>query len=177
MQIEKFVVGGGGINFEVAGMDDDAERRMDGEGNTIDQAVGDMDGMDGEDTGLEALVGAHFAQVGVVEQSVFVEFVFDVGQREFGAPDRDLQFGEHPGKRADVVFMAVGEDDSADALAVFGEIGNVGDHDVDTEKFGFGEHESGVDDDDVVAPADGHAVHTELAEAPKGDNLQFSRWH
>ena len=63
------------------------------------------------------------------------------------------------------------------ALAVFDEIGNVGDDDVDAEQFGFGEHESGVDDDDVVAPADGHAVHTELAQAAEGDNLQFSSWH
>ena len=55
----------------------------------------------------------------------------------------------------------------ADALAVFGEIGDVGDYDVDAEKFGFGEHESGVDDDDVVAPAHRHAIHAEFAEAAK----------
>ena len=126
---------------------------------------------------LEALVGAHLAQVGVVEQSVLVELVFDVGERELGAPDGDVEFGEHPGQRADVVFVAVGEDDSANALAVFGEIGNVGDDDVDAEEFGFGEHESGIDDDDVVSPANGHAVHAELAEAAEGNDLQFSGGH
>ena len=57
------------------------------------------------------------------------------------------------------------------------QIGNVGNHDVDAEQFGFGEHEAGVDDDDVVSPAHGHAVHTELAQAAEGDNLQFSGWH
>ncbi len=177
MQVEKFVVGGSGIDFEIASVNDDAERSVNGERDAIDQAVRDVDGMDGEDSSLEALVGAHFAEVGVVEQAVLVEFVFDVGEREFGAPDRDLKFGKHPGKGADVVFVAVSENDAADALAVFSEIGNVGDYDVDAEKFGFGEHESGVDDDDVVAPADGHAVHTELAQAPEGNYLQFSRWH
>ena len=177
VQVEKFVVGGRGIDLEIAGVNDDAERRVDGERNAIDQAVRHLDGMNGERSGLEALVGTHLAQVGVVEQAVLVEFVFDVGQRELGAPDGDLEFREHPGKRADVVFVAVGQDDSAHALAVFDEIGDVGDHDVDAEKFGFGEHESGVDDDDVVSPADGHAVHTELAQAPEGDNLQFSSWH
>ena len=177
MQVEKFVVGGRGIDFEIAGVDDDAERSVDGESHAIDQAVGYVDGMDGEGSGFEALVGAHFAQVGVVEQAVLVEFVFDIGERELGAPDGDFEFGENPGERADVVFVAVGEDDSANALAVFDEIGNVGDDDVDAEEFGFGEHESGVDDDDVVTPADGHAVHTELAEAPEGDDLQFSSWH
>jgi len=43
-------------------------------------------GWDGEDSGLEALVGPHFAEVGVVEQAVLVEFVFDVGESEFSNP-------------------------------------------------------------------------------------------
>ncbi len=177
MQVEKLVVGGRGIDFEIAGVNDDAERRVDRERDAIDQAVRDLDGMDGERSGLEALVGAHFAQVGVVEQAVLVEFVFDVGERELGAPDGDFEFGEHPGERADVVFVAVREDDSAHALAVLDEIRNVGDNDVDAEQFGFGEHESGIDDENVVSPADGHAVHAEFAEASERDNLQFSSGH
>ena len=48
VQIEKPVVGGGGIDFEIAGMNDDAERSVNGERDAIDQAVRDLDGMDGE---------------------------------------------------------------------------------------------------------------------------------
>ena len=114
VQVEELVVGGRGIDFEIAGVDDDAERRVDGERDAIDQAVRDVDGMDGEGAGLEALVGAHLAEVGVVEQSVLFEFVFDVGEGELGALDRHLEFGENPGQRADVIFVAVGEDDAAD---------------------------------------------------------------
>ncbi len=44
-------------------------------------------------------------------------------------------------------------------------------------KFGFGEHQAGVDDDDVIAPAHGHAVHSELAQAAERYNVQFSSWH
>ena len=128
-------------------------------------------------SGLEALVGAHLAQVGVVEQSVLVELVFDVGERELGAPDGHVQFGEKPGQGADVILVAVGEDDAAHALAIFDEIRNVGDDDVDAEQFGFGEHEAGVDDNDVVSPAHGHAVHAELAKAAQRDDLQFSSGH
>jgi hypothetical protein len=76
-----------------------------------------------------------------------------------------------------VIFVAVGQDDAANALAVLDEVGDVGDNDVDAKQFGFGEHESGVDDDDVVSPADRHAVHAEFAEAPQGDDLQFSSGH
>ena len=177
VQIEKLVVGGRRIDFEITGMDDDAERRVNGERDTIDQAVRDLDRMDGEGSGLEALVSAHLAQVGIVEQSVLVELVLDIGEREFGAPDGHLQFGEKPRKSANVVLMAVSEDDAAHALAIFDKIRNVGDDDIDAEEFGFGEHEAGVDDNDVISPADGHAVHAELAEASKRDDLQFSGGH
>ncbi len=171
VQIEEMIVGGSGIDFEIAGVDDDAERRMNGEGDAIDEAVRDADGVDGEDSGFEALVGAHLAQVGVVEESVLVEFVFDVGQRELRAPHGDVEVGENPGQCADVIFVSVSENDTTDAVAIFGEIGNVGNDDVDAEQFGFGEHEAGVDDEDIVSVADGHAVHTELAEPPQGNNL------
>ena len=33
------------------------------------------------------------------------------------------------------------------------------------EQLGFGEHESGVDDDNVIAPANRHAIHAEFAES------------
>ena len=65
---------------------------------------------------LEAFSGADLAQVGVVEQAVLFEFVFHIGERELGAPDRHIEFGENPGQRADVVFVAVGENDAAHAL-------------------------------------------------------------
>ena len=177
VQVEEMVVGGRGIDFEIAGVDDDSERRVNGEGDAIDQAVRDSDGVDSEDSGFEALVGAHLAQVGVFEEAVLVEFVFDVSQREFRAPNRDVEIGKNPGQRADVIFVAVGEHNAADAMAIFGEIRNVGNDDIDAEQFGFGKHEAGVDDENVVSIANGHAVHTELAQAAEGDDLQLSSWH
>ena len=48
-------------------------------------------------------------------------------------------------------------------VTVLDEVGDVGNDDVDAQEFSFGEHQSGVDDDNVIAPTDGHAVHPELA--------------
>jgi hypothetical protein len=76
-----------------------------------------------------------------------------------------------------VIFVAVRKNDAAYALAIFGEIRNIGDNDVYAQQFRFGEHQTRVDDDNVITPPDGHAVHTELAQPPEGDNLQFSSWH
>ena len=79
--------------------------------------------------------------------------------------------------RADVVFVAVGQDQRADVLAVLLEVSEIGRDDVDAQQFGFGEHHPGVDDDDVVAVAQGHAVHAELAQPAERDHLQFCIWH
>ncbi len=165
LEVEGLAVGWGKVDFEVAGVEDDADGRVDGEGDAVDERVRDADGHDREGPEGEALAGQHLDQVGVVEEAVFVEFALDEGEGEFGSVDGNVQLGEDPGQAADVVFMAVREQDGFDLVAVFGEVGDVGDDDVDAEEFFFGKHQAGVDDDDVILPAEGHAVHTELAEA------------
>ena len=177
VQIEQPVVGRRGINLEIAGVDHDAQRRVDRQRNAIHQAVRDLNGMDGERPDLEAFAGPNLAQIGVVEQTVLVQLVFDIGQREFGAPDRHIQFGKNPRQRANVVFVAVGQNDAAHPLAVLDQVGDVGNDDVHAQQFGFGEHQSGVDDDDVVAPAHGHAVHAEFAKAAERHEMEFSGGH
>ena len=57
--------------------------------------------------------------------------------------------------------------------AILLEIREIGRDDIDAQQFGVGEHHACIQDDDVVAVADGHAVHTELAQAPERDDLQF----
>jgi len=66
--------------------------------------------------------------------------------------------------------VAMGEDDGADLLTVLGEIADIGDDDVDAQELFFGEHQAGIDDDDVILPSEGHAVHPELTKAPEGNH-------
>src|SRR5258705_894270 len=108
---------------------------------------------------------------------MFVELVFNVCESELGAPDRNIEFAQDPRQRADMVFVSVGENDGANVLPVLSKIGNVGDDDVDAEQFCFREHQAGIDDNNVVSPAHGHAVHTELAQPAERNYVQFSRWH
>ncbi len=55
VQIEELVVGGGGIDLEIAGVDDDAERRGDGQGHGADDGVRDVDELDLERADLQDL--------------------------------------------------------------------------------------------------------------------------
>src|SRR5208282_6737271 len=53
VQIEKFVVGRRWIDFEIAGVNDDSQRRVNGERHAIDQAMRHANGMNREDSSLE----------------------------------------------------------------------------------------------------------------------------
>ena len=75
---------------------------------------------------------------------------------------------------SDVVFVAVRKHDAMHMLAIFEQVRNVGDDDVNAQQLGFGEHQAGVNYDDVIAEADGHAVHPELAQPAQRNNMQFS---
>ena len=86
--------------------------------------------MNGERSCLEALSGADLMQIGIFQQAVLFQFVFQQSQGELRAPHRHIEFGKNPGQSADVVFMTMGEDDGAHALPVFDQIGNVRNHDV-----------------------------------------------
>ena len=75
---------------------------------------------------------------------------------------RDVDPREQERKRADVIFVAVGQDDGVDRPAVVEEL-HVGDDDVDAQVLGAREHHPRVDDQTVPAVAVDHQVHPELA--------------
>ena len=65
VQIEGVVVERREIDFEVAGVDDDADRSFDGQGDAVDQRVGNADGLDGERADGEFFVAARSRQARV----------------------------------------------------------------------------------------------------------------
>ena len=64
-----------------------------------------------------------------------------------------------------MVLVAVRQDDAAHMLLVFDKLSDVRNDNVNAKQLGLGKHQSGIDDDDVVSPAHGEAVHPELAKA------------
>ena len=168
MQIKQAIVSGCGINLEIAGMNDNAKGGMDSQRNAIHQTVRDLNWMNGEWANLEAITGTNLAQIGVVQKPMLVELIFYICQSEFCAPDWNVQFGKYPWQRADMVLMTMGEHNTAHALTILDQVGDIGNDDVHAEQFSFGEHHSGIYNDDVIAPAHGHAIHAELAKAAEG---------
>ena len=108
----------------------------------------------------------------IVFNFAFVEFVFDEAVGEAGGVHGGGEVAEDVGERADVVFVAVGDEVGAEFVAAFGDVGDVGDDEVDAMHLFGGEHDAGVDDDEVVGGFVDHGVAADFSEAAEGDDAE-----
>ena len=172
VQVERFAIDGSRIDLEIAGVDDDADRRAHRERDAIDRAVRDVQILDLEWAERGRFAGRDFVQLGRIEQAVLFQFFPHQRERELRAVYRHVEVAENVGDRADVVFVRVREDDRAHHALVLLQVGDVGDDDVDAEQFLLGKHQAGVDHDDVVAAAKSEHVHAELAQSAERNGPQ-----
>ena len=131
VQVKELVVGRRQVDLEVAGVDDHAQRRMHRQRHRAHNRMGDLDGMDGERAELKAFSRQHLVQLGVFQQAVLFQFVFHVGKGELRAINRHVQLGDQPWDAANVVLMPVGEQNAADLFAVFNQVSEGGNDDID----------------------------------------------
>ncbi len=121
--------------------------------------------------------GFHRMQLGFILQAVFFQPPLHHLESERRAVNRNVDLAQQERHRADVIFMAVRQDQRADHLAMLLQIREVRSDDVDTQQFRIGKHHAGIDDDDVVPVADGHGIHSELAQAAERDQLKLMIRH
>ena len=86
--------------------------------------------------------------------------------------DGYIKLFEKPGQGPDMVFMAMGNQDAPDFIAMFPQIGEVGDDDINSRHPFIGEGHAAVDDEDVVAVLeDGHVL-ADLPHSAQGDHFK-----
>jgi len=65
---------------------------------------------------------------------VLFKFSIDIGQGELGSVDGDLDFAQNPGQAADVVLVAVGENNCTYMCSVFNEVRDIRDDNVNAKE-------------------------------------------
>ena len=158
------------VDLEVAGVDDHAVRRLDGQRDAVRDAVRDAQELDGEGADRDALARADRHEPAPRLVVVVGELGFDERQRERRAVDRPLHDLEDVPHRADVVLVAVREHDRGDLVLL--QLAKVRDDEVHAEQLRLGEHHAGVDEDGGVAAGDDHHVHAELAQPAERHELE-----
>ena len=154
------------VELVVAGDEHGAELGRHGDGRRIGDRVRHVDELDRERPGVERLARLRVDEVDVL-QPVLVELAAGHRHRERPAVDRGRVPGElaqDERQRAEVVLVAVGDDDRLDVVDAVAQVREVGQHEVDAHHLGRREPQAGVDHDDAVLVLDDRHVLADLAQ-------------
>ena len=121
---------------------------------------------------IEHRVFGDLVQLDHLEQAVLVELRLGEGQREAAAVDRHVDVAQHVGERAEMVFVAVGDEEGEHVVAALAQEGDVGQDEVDAQHLVAREGQPAVDHDDLAAVLDGRHVLADLAHPAERDDLQ-----
>ena len=174
LQVHDVAADGRIVDLEVAGVHDGADRRADGEHERVRDGVVHVDELHGEAARADHLARLHGAQRAALGQArdAVVELVLEQLHGHFAAVDGRLELAHQVRQAADVVLMAVGDEDTAHAVSVLQHIGEVRDDGVHAGHGLVREDLAAVDDDDVVAVLVGRHVLADLAHAAQRDHAQ-----
>ena len=104
---------------------------------------------------------------------MLLQLQLDEAGGEAGAVDGHVDLLEDVGNGADVVLVAVSDEQAPDPGLVLDEVADIGDHAVDAVHVVPGEGHAAVHHDDFAAVLIGGHVLANLVETAKGDNFQF----
>ena len=172
-EVDDLPVDGSGVDLEVAGVDNGAHPRVDGEGHGVGDGVVDVDELHLELARLHGLAGLDGHKLRRVEQVVLLQLEPDEPRREAGAVDGHVHLLEDVGDGPDVVLVAVGDEQTADAVLVLGEVAHVGNDKVDAVHIVAGKGHAAVHDDDLAAVLIHGHVLADLVQPAERDDLQI----
>ncbi len=170
VEVGELAVHGRVVELEVAGVDDVPEGRPDAQAHGVGDRVADAERRHVEVAELHGLARLERTER-VVAQLVLAELGGQQATRQRrGVHGHAGELGQDVRQAADVVLVGVGDDEGADPLAPVAQVGDVGHDEVDAVHLLLGEHESAVDDDDLVGELeDGHVL-ADLADAAERDD-------
>src|SRR4030095_7297661 len=131
-----------------------------------------LEKLDSETSDVDRLFRNDRMKLSFLDDAVLFQLVFDKSHSESRPIHRHIQIGKDERKSANVVFVAVREEDRFDFTLPFEQIGDIGNDDVDTEKLLVRKHHARIHNNDGSAAPEGHHVHTEFAEAAKRNNFE-----
>ena len=93
----------------------------------------------------------------------------DQRQGQSGAVHGHRQLAKQIRQRADVVLVAVGQDNRAEPFTPAEHVREIGDDVIDAGQLVVREHEPAIDGDQIFARLDQHHIEADLAETSQGD--------
>ena len=155
----------GVVDLEVAGLDDGAGRAVDGESYRVRDGVVHMDRLHGEAAQLELLAGGDLHELGLACKAELLQLIADEAAGQAGAVDGQIELLQQIGDAADVILMAVGNEQALDLILILHHKGEIRDDHIDAEHIVIREDEAAVHDDHIAAALIDRHILAHFAEA------------
>ncbi len=145
-------------------MDHATDGRRDGEAHAVGEAVASVEELKLEYARFNDIIFGDGVRVAPASRFGLAQLHLDeaAGQRS-GVDGCVNTLFQQIGKGADVIFMAVGQEDASHIVKSCQHIVSIGNNDVDAVHVAAGEHEADVDDDKIVARFHHHHVLADFA--------------
>jgi hypothetical protein len=155
------------VDLVVARVDDAARRRLEHDRDAIRDRVRHAHERDPKRAYLaRRVVRMDLPKLRRAQQAVLVELRLHEPERQSGRPHfGHADLAQQVRQGADVVFVAVGQDDDADVRGAVSQIGEIREDEVDAEVLVARKGETRVDQHEIAAALDDGQVLTDLAEA------------
>src|SRR5260370_33280082 len=112
-------------------MNDGSSRSFDGEGKRVDNRMRDVKELHSEARGGDLVLVFDSVEVRLFEHSVLLQLVLYERHRKAGAVQGNIQVRKNKRKRADVILVAVCQEDRLNFTFVFEEVSDIGNNDVE----------------------------------------------
>ena len=124
---------------------------------------------------LNGVTCIHHAQDRLARQGMLFQLVANDSEREWRAVNGDVDASQKIGDRANVILMPVRQKNTANAVLVRFQVGDVLNDEVDARHIVFGKAETTIDHDQIVVVFNNRHVFAYLANSAQGDYANFAR--
>ena len=165
----------GVVDLKVAGLDDGTGGAVDSKSHSIRDGVVHMDRLHGKAAQLDLLTGHDLHKLGLTGKAELLQLVLDQAAGQTGAIHRQADLLQQIGNAANVVLVAVGDEQTLDLVLVLHHKGEVRDDHIHAEHLAVREHQTAVHDDHIaVALVDGHVL-ADLAQTAQRVDMDGGR--
>ena len=161
------------VKLPVAGVEHTAIRRVDQQRVAFGNRMRHRHEGDAERAHLEPLARLDDAQRHLVGNALLLQLAADQARGEGRGIDRHVEIEREIGQRADMVFMAVRDDDAGKAVELILDEAKIGQDHVDAGIIGIGEGHAAIDHHPLALTAIEVDVHADLARAAERAKEQF----
>ena len=172
-KVDDLPVDGGGVDLEVAGVDDGAHVGVDGKGHGVGDGVVDMDELDLKAAELEPVARTLGENLRVVQQVVLLKLELYDARRQRRGIYGDVEVAHDVGQGADVVLVSVCDYYAFDAVFILLQVRDIGYDDINAVELLVRKPEAAVHDDNVLPVLVHGEVLANLTETAERNDFKF----